>query len=256
VIELLRRHLLLAVDEPADDPPEVETTTEVDDPVETALDDLLPEAPTRAAPQEPAESPRERELRERAERAEFERDTIRSVQTPRQQPMVARGPQESPEDRAELDWIAAQRAKGANDETIQWYQQQHNTNRTVRETRRMAEQSMRTSQDAADAAAFQSLASDPRYKRYVADVEKHYQANAAAGNPMVPRATILRLVLGDAMLQNKPKPKAAARPQTPGNPDPGRVDRGRRPPARSDVSRDARNNASQALRDRLKDQLI
>lgn len=240
-------------DTPQQEPPET--------PEDTALEDLLPPSQpggAAAAPPEPDETPRERALRERLERVERDRDDDRrraAAPLP-----VAGRPYVDPADQAEQDQIEAARRAGQPANAIEWMQWQHQSNARIRQAERTAQQAQRSSQDAADASSFQSLiAENPRLKPYAAKVEEHIRANAASGAPPVPRAVVLRLVLGDAMLTAKPKPKAAAKPQTPGNPPAGRVDRGRTPGAgaRSDVSgRGARTPESVALRKRLENQPI
>lgn len=259
LLALLLAHLRLAVegDEPAETP-EADPVAGPADDAETTLDDLTPEAEPRVATQAaPAETPRERELRERAERAErFAEDANR-----RTAPPPSAGPFEDPQDRAEREQIEAARRAGQNDTAIQWMQWQHQNNVRLRQSERTSQQAVRASQDAADRADFQALLSDkPSLKPYAAAIEKHMRDNAnTPGMGFVPRAVVARLVIGDAVMNAKAKPKAAAKPQTPGNPPAGRVDRGRSPGAgaRSDVSRGAgRTPESVALRKRLENQPI
>lgn len=256
LLALLLAHLRLAIegdDDPAADPPAADPVAAADDGAETTLDDLTPEAEPRVATQAaPAETPRERGLRERAERAErFAEDANR-----RTAPPPAAGPFEDPQDRAEREQIEAARRAGQNETAIQWMQWQHQNNVRLRQSERTSQQAVRASQDAADRADFQALLSDkPSLKPYAAAIEKHMRDNAnTPGMGFVPRSVVARLVIGDAVMNAKAKPKAAAKPQTPGSPPAGRVDRGRSPGAgaRSDVSgRGARTPESVALRKRL-----
>lgn len=256
----LLKHLRLAVEGEADPPappdptPASDPVDPPDDPSDDPLEDLLPPAdpPPPPAQAAPAETQRERELRERLERVEAQAQRAPP-------PPVYHQQQRDPQDVAEEQFIEEQRRAGATQESLRWYQWQHDNNMRLRNAERIAQSAARSSHDAADASSFQALIADhPNLKRYSAAVEKHVRDNAAAGSPPVPRAVILRLVLGDAIVNAKPKAKVAAKPQTPGNPPPGRVDRGRAPGGgvRSDVSSRVRASERQALRDRLKDRLI
>jgi hypothetical protein len=257
LLAALLKHLRLAVDGEEEPPPADAAPEPAPEPVddEPTLDDLLPDAQLHtAAPSETPETPRERELRQRLERVEAEsrRPVAQAPQQYAPQPYV------DPNDVAEERFIDEQRRSGATAEQLRWYEWQRDNNRRLRNAERTAQYSQRMSQEATDRSNFQSfLADKPSFKRLAADVEAIVQQNAANGAPPVARELIAYVLAGKKMADFKPKPKAA-KPQTPGNPPPGRVDRGRAPGAgvRSDVTSRARASQSQALRDRLKNQLI
>ena len=105
-----------------------------------------------------------------------------------------------------------------------------NANRELRNNRIMAQTALEQSRDGADRTSYQLLAQQkPIAKRYEAEVEKHVQQLRQNGQAVPPRESILRFLLGNDMLADKFKKKAAP------SADPKQAPRGKTPGVKSDV---------------------
>lgn len=105
------------------------------------------------------------------------------------------------------------------------------SNQEIRASRLASQGALAQAHDIADKTSFGQLAiTNPDvHKRYEARVEQEYQKLVAKGTP-APRAAILRVLIGDDVLNKKLTPKKAAAAAKPG------VNRGKMPGARSDVN--------------------
>lgn len=194
------------------------------------LDDLIDAA--EGAPPAPKSGTSDElaEMRARAERAE------RALQDRSTPPAPAAGGRDAEFDREEAQ-LAEARRNGLTPEQISWLQWQIDTNRAVRAGRREASDSLQQARDIADRAAFDRLEiiKPNIYKRYAARVESTIADLRAKGQMIPPRNVLLRVFLGDDLLNGSIKSKSKA-PAASGGPSTPSVPRGRAPGARSDVN--------------------
>ena len=210
-------------DVPADAATEAADETDADtsaDAAESTIDDLIDDepAPVKKAP---AADDRE-ELRARAERAE------RALSE--RQPPPARGA--DPETEREDTQLAQAKANGATAEQLSWLQWQIDSNRKMRASERTSQQALQQARDIADRSEFGRLeTTQPKlYKRYNTKVEQTIAEMRSRGEATPPRMVLLRVLLGEDMLNGNIKPKAKAAGAAPAT-----VPRGRSPTMRSDV---------------------
>jgi hypothetical protein len=259
--KLLLRFLTLGVDEP--DPPTDDEDQDVNADAggtgDESLDDLLDvvEPPAGQAPtgDAPAENAAVKEARRRAADLELQLEDERRARQAAEQRVPAPVSGADPETEREDAELAQARASGATPDQLSWLQWKIDSNRKIRASERASTGALREAQDVADRAAFDRLeVSKPQvYKRYAERVEKAMQEMRAKGQN-APRLAVLRLLIGDDIMNGKIKPKTVARPA----PDAaaGTVDRGRSPGIRSDVRGKAGQNERDKRRARLENQLI
>ena len=221
---LLLRYLTLGVEPGDEDPVEPETPPEEDaaGTGDAALDDLIdaiePEPSRRA---DPDDNPIVREARERAAKAERELAEERAARRP--------APTPDADYEREERMLAQARATG-DENTISWTQFRVDQERRARRAEANSQQAMSRAADIEDRTSFDRLeiTKPAVYKRYAKRVEE-----ARSQYPNAPRAAILRLLIGNDIMDGKVRPKQAKPAEAP---EPGRtVDRGRPPVARSDV---------------------
>ena len=252
--ELLRRllaFLRLGAVEEGDDPPDDDPTadpaagptdTDPSDHAESTIDDLIDDEPTQPK-KAPAADDRE-ELRARAERAE------RALSE--RQPPPARGA--DPETEREDTQLAQAKANGATAEQLSWLQWQIDSNRKMRASERTSQQALQQARDIADRSEFGRLeTTQPKlYKRYNAKVEQTIAEMRSRGEATPPRMVLLRVLLGEDMLNGNIKPKAKAAGAAPAT-----VPRGRSPTMRSDVNgKSGGSTERDKRRARLENQII
>jgi hypothetical protein len=250
VSDLLRkllRHLLLSVDGEGDPDPAA-AAPEPD--VEPALEDVLPDA--EPTPEPTPETPRERELRMRAENAEADRDAWRGRASAPQQPPQQQRNVDPDYDREEAQ-LAEMRRAGASEENLRWANWQIGQQRETRAANRTAQAAIVSSRDAADSAQFTSfLSSEKRNMQpYLAEVERRVQENLRLGLN-IPRRAILAFVIGEKTLEAKPQPKKAATGAKPAAP----ADRQNQQRVRSDVTGRGAPKRGKGNYDHMKDVII
>lgn len=180
-------------------------------------DDPEPAAP---APRESNEARLQREL-------EQERAAHRASLQRFPQPT---GPAIDPETAAEQAQMAAAKARGATQSELDMLAWTHQSNRTLRESQRNSQAAVRRAEDLHDQTAFEKLEiTNPAiYKRYKSRVDEEVAKLQAQGQS-APRTAILRFLIGNDLLEGKLKKSVKSAPAP-------AVDRGKMPPARTDVS--------------------
>ena len=255
--KLLSRFLHLGIEEGAD--PQTDDPPPADDPPadETQDDDSLEGLMGGDEPPEPKDDPKERltAAERRAEQAERELAAERAARQHAAPPAAAgRDPDY---DREEAQ-IAQAQANGASETDLQWLRWQIGQSRENRATKRTAMDALTRATDIADKSDFDRLEiTKPKtYKTYKDRVEKAIADARAGGQTNIPsRSVILKLMIGDDIMNNKIKPKTA-KAATDGEAAPARVERTRLPATRSDVSGRAAQSERTKRMERLKDQLI
>jgi hypothetical protein len=248
LLALLRRFLTLGAGEEGEEETAQEAADEGtgDDSLDDMLDSIEPTA-KEAAP-EPKRN-REAELQADLDR---ERQARRDLET-RLAP--ARSAADPDADREERELADAEKAGWTADQ-IYWMKRQHATARSARAAERTSQNALSEARDISDKTAFDRLeqTKPATFKRYADRVEAEYQKARAAGNN-VPRTVILKLMIGDDVMNGKVKSKSKSAPAAEGT---GRVvDRGRTPGARSDVNgKNQRISDRDARRERLRNMNI
>lgn len=218
--------LLAEPEEGADPDPTLDDVLSLDEPepepkVEEP-DDEPPELKTAKQRAKDAEAERDRE-REARIRAEERARTLTPAPTSAADPDYDREEQQ----------LRDLKSSGATPEALYWAQFRVDTERRARATDRKLSQVAIDSQDAADRLAFRQLetAKPNFYKRYADRVEK-LAADYRAKGQVIPREAILKMLVGDDMVNGTIKP-SAKRPATTGAD--GKVTRGQPQQVRSDV---------------------
>lgn len=198
------------------------------------LDDQDPEPKVEEPDDEPPEL---KTAKQRAKDAEAERDREREarIRAEERARVVTPAPAQTvdPDYDREEQQLRELKSSGATPEALYWAQFRIDTERRARATDRKLSQVAIDSQDAADRLAFRHFesAKPNLYKRYGERVEKLAGEYRAKGQ-VVPREAILKMLVGDDMVNGTIKP-TAKRPATTG-PD-GKVIRGQPQQVRSDV---------------------
>lgn len=233
LLAMLRRFLTLGVEGDEDDGPagnfedaNVHDEGTGDEGLDDMLDAIEPDKPAKK--QEPTAAD-ERALRlaaeARADAAERRANEYRPAK-----PVAASDPETEREDAQ----LAQARAAGQTPEQLSWLEWQVAQNRRVRSSERTSQSALQEAREISDKTQFDRLeASKPGiYKKYAGRVEKAVADAKAAGQPVPPRSVILRLMVGDDLMNGniKAKAKPTEAPST------NKVDRGRTPGARTDVS--------------------
>lgn len=233
LLAMLRRFLTLGVEGDEDggaDPGGAQAsgnddTGTGDEGLDDMLDAIEPDKPAKK--QEPTAAD-ERALRlaaeARADAAERRANEYR--------PAPARA--SDPAEDAAAKELADARAAGWDAGQIAWLTRQQDAARSGRNAERTANTALQEAREISDKTQFDRLeASKPGiYKKYAGRVEKAVADAKAAGQPVPPRSVILRLMVGDDLMNGniKAKAKPTEAPAT------NKVDRGRAPGARTDVS--------------------
>lgn len=252
LLAMLRRFLTLGVEGDDDDAPtgsaedaNVHDEGTGDEGLDDMLDAIEPE-PKPAKRIEPTAA-EERAMRiaaeQRAEAAERRASEYRPAKP---------SPATDPETEREDAQLAAARAAGQTAEQLSWLEWQVAQNRRARTTERTANGALQEARDISDKTNFDRLETTKPgiYKKYADRVEKAYADEKAQGRT-VPRSVILRLMVGDDLMNGKIKAKA--KPAAEGAAAPGKVDRGRMPSARTDVNgKTVATNERDKRRERLR----
>ena len=188
-----------------------------------------------------------RDARKRAQDAEQAR--IRAEATLETERRMRQSAQPSDDQR---QW-EAEEARLRDAETSDQEKWQIRSNRTIRQSAFNAHQALSTAADMRDATEFDRLATtNPKvYDRYKDRVEK-LRGEWAAKNVFPPRKELLKMLLGEDILNGKVKSGPKAKAKTVAEERTG-VDRGRTPGARSDVSGKGRMSEHEKRAQRLKD---
>jgi len=257
--QLLMLYLKLGIagddDPPADDAPPDETPPDETPPDDDAppddddLDSLIEtvEKPDGEQPKGGRENAAIRDARKRAQDAEEAR--IRAEATLETERRMRQNAQPSEDQR---QW-EAEEARLRDAETSDQEKWQIRSNRTIRQSAFNAHQALSTAADMRDATEFDRLATtNPKvYDRYKDRVEK-LRGEWAAKNVFPPRKELLKMLLGEDILNGKVKSGPKAKAKTVAEERTG-VDRGRTPGARSDVSGKGRMSEHEKRAQRLKD---
>jgi hypothetical protein len=250
MLDLLRKYLHLgAVEE--DDPPEDPPANENDESLEALLGAPDPEPPPADDPA--AELARERKIAKEA-REELERERAsRRLEDEARARLPARPTVDSEYEREEAQLAEARKA-GQDTSMLEWTIK---SNRTIREVKRESQQAVLEARDTNDRNDFDRVRdTNPKtYKAYKDRVEESVNKFRSNGQQPPPRRAILAFFIGQDALDGKIKPKTSkpAEPTaTPGT----KVDRGRTPGARSDVSAKGTLNEKQKRAERLRNQFI
>lgn len=233
---------------PADAAPDVDPAPATTD---DSLDDLIDAGDTAPEPDDPKIKLTAAEKRaEEAERQLAAERSARSTPAPS-------ATHRDPEFEREEQQIAEAQARGVSESDLGWLRWQIESNRRIRNSERSARDALYEARELADKADFDRLeVTKPKtYKAYKDRIEKMVAETRAKGQPVPPRAAILRLLIGDDIMNGKIKPKTAKAAATTGEPV-SRVERARLPTHRSDVSGRSQGSERQKRFERLKDQLI
>jgi len=213
---------------PATPDPSTDAGTGDDDLFGETGDDLIDaaEAGGGAPKVEEEETPALKEARRRAQDAEERAERAERAARERPAP-TAPTPTRDPDYEREEQEMAQARAAGSTPEQIAWLQWKIDSNRKMRASERTSQSALQESREIADRTAFEKLElTKPQvYKRYAERVEAAVNDMRAKGQAPAPRLAILRLLIGDDIMNGKVKPKAKAAP----------VERGRSPVIRSDT---------------------
>lgn len=242
----LLRWLRPCVEGEPDPTPEPESTEAAPSDDAAPVEDATP-------PEEPADLVRELLAREPKQPAEPEPPA--RVPEP-QRFESAPQPTRDAERDAEEAQLERARQSGMSENDLAWMRWQIAQNRETREAKRMSERALSESRDAADRADFGRLEfTDPDlYRAYAPRIEKIITDTRAKGQTTAPRGAILRLLLGDDLLnrkQSKRTSKSEARA-----PATSTVSRTPAPRARSDVQSRGSVNDREARRRRLEGKSI
>lgn len=244
---------LFAAEGEQEPPPEPAASAPADADPDPALEDLLDAPPDDEPAPSKVEPPREnevvRELRERLARTEGRLEEV-SRGRPNAEPAGR-----DPDYEREEAQLAQMRRDGADQNALYWAQWKIDRDRDARSARREAQDALRQAQDLADLSDFRSVREEDKstFDRYAEKVEQAVRELRARGQTVPPRRSILAFIVGHDVLKAKGTKKAAS----PKPAEPARVDRGRMPGARSDVSgRPGAMTDAQKREARLKDQLI
>lgn len=246
---LLLAFLCLGAGEPGegDEPLPEDAGGTGDETLDDLLDVVEPPADASAAPDDAAkDNAAVKEARRRAQDAENQLATERNLRA--QAEARANPPQRyvDPDWEREEKELADARA-GGDAAQLAWMQWKVDGSRRIRAAERNSSASLMQAQDLQDRTAFERLEiTKPQvFKRYGARVEAAMNEMRQRGQN-APRLAVLRLLIGDDIMNGKVKPKKAAEP----------VERGRSPGLRSDVPSKGRLTEQQKRIARLENQII
>jgi hypothetical protein len=232
LLALLIRFLRLGVEDEGDpvDPP-VDAAETPDTAATTTGDDTLDDLIESVEPTPQATKPSD-DSAAAIRRAEAAERALADERASRPAPRTGSDPDYEREEAQ----LAQERAAGASQERLSWLQWQIDSNRKMRSSERKSESALQQAREIADKADFDRLEiTKPKvYKAYSGRIEKTISDMRARGEVIPPRAMLLRVFLGDDIMNGKIKPKVAAKSTTT---DTTTVDRGRTPSAgaRSDA---------------------
>ena len=235
--KLLRFLLARVVDDDAGDPP-VDPPADIGalgdgsgDDLDDPIGDLVDDEPTP-----PVSARRGDDSRERLARLEAEVEAAKRYADNLRNSQPAPSPQADPEFQREEERL---RASDLTD-LERW---QIQSNRTLRENKRQAEEALRHAQDVSDRAQFQSqFQSDPRRSKYADRIEQELTTLRQRGQN-APREALYYFMLGKDIAEGKLK----AKPKAP----PADLPRGRTPGAKTDVTARGGKNEHQKRAERL-----
>lgn len=251
---LLARYLTLGVEEP-DEPDAVDAADEGTG--DESLDDLLDnvEPPPADAAGDDEEPPRKETAAERRAKAlEDELAQERSARRAAEARTPPTTPARDPLFDAEEQELARAKADGATPDQLGWLQWKIDGNRKMRANERNSSAALAEARNLADRTSFERLEiTKPQvFKRYAAKVEKAIADFQAQGKELPPRNLILRMLIGDDIMNGTVKSKTAKAAPKPGT----TVDRGRTPGTRSDVTAKGGQSDRDKRRARLENQII
>lgn len=224
-LALIRAYLTLGVDPPDPDPPADPAPPVGDPPADDDLPDLNDDDPAPPAQDDPAaELAREREARQKAER---EREEYKAAASRAQERSA---PPAGPTDEQKLfeQEEAKLRDPASSEQDRYWI----NANRTLRANQRMAQDALFQSRESADKQDYATLtAKNPIAKKYADRVEAKL-AEVRKGGGNLDRRIVLKMLIGDDIVEGKVKTKAKE-PTPTTTPKP--VARGHLPNSRSTV---------------------
>lgn len=201
---------------------------DLDDPISDLGDDE-PAAPVNARGRQDDSRERLARLEAEVEAAKRYADEVRS--------RSAAPPAPDPEHQREEE-----RLRAADLTELERWQIQ--SNRTLRENKRQAEEALRHAQDVSDRTQFQSkYQTDPRRSKYEDRIEKELSTLRQRGQN-APREALYFFMLGKDIAEGKLKPKTAKAP-------PADMPRGRTPGAKTDVTARGGKNEHQKRAERL-----
>ncbi len=101
--------------------------------------------------------------------------------------------------------LAQERTAGASQERLSWLQWQIDSNRKMRSSERKSESALQQAREIADKADFDRLEiTKPKvYKAYAGRIEKTISDMRSRGEVIPPRAMLLRVFLGDDIMNGK-----------------------------------------------------
>jgi hypothetical protein len=256
ILQKLRRFFMLGVGEPDPDanpdPPGDETLDDLLD-----IEDAVPDKTTKPDDEEDPKAALERE-RQASKRKDEDLERERQARLQAEQraaQAVPQRPQIDPDwEREDAEYKAAVDA-GKDQQYLSLLRWQIDNNRVIRRTRSESQAALFAAQDESDRAAFERLEqSKPAiFKRYNARVDAAVKEMRARGQN-APRLAVLRLLIGDDLMNGTIKPKTKAPKGEAGTTG---VDRGRTPGARSDVRGGKGSmNEREKRRERLRNQFI
>jgi len=235
LLRLLARFLTLAVDGEGDPPDPQDAGGTGDEGLDELLGAVEPEGEPVSATEGEPENPLVKEARSRADAATRELEAERAARRAAEARIPVAPIAGDPEYDREEQELAQARASGATQESLSWLQWKIDSNRKIRLSERNATSALRQAEDISDRNAFERLEiTKPQvFKRYKDRVEATMTEMRAKGQN-APRLAVLRLLIGDDIMNGKIKPKAA-KAAAEGAPAPSTVDRGRTPGVRTDV---------------------
>ena len=165
-------------------------------------------------------------------------------------------PAADPDYQREEEQLAQARSTGASTDQLSWLQWQIESNRRIRNSERSSQGALAQARDLSDKADFDRLEiTKPKtYKAYRDRIEKMVADTRSKGQAVPSRMVILRLLIGDDIMNGNVKSKTAAKPAAEATTE--RVARPRVPVNRSDVSARATQNERDKRRERLRNQPI
>jgi len=193
-----------------------------------------------------------KEARRRAEAAE---NLLAAERTARAAAEARAAPQQryvDPDYEREEAEIAQAKAAGANADQLNWLQWKVDSNRRMRASQQASYGALARAEDLQDRMAFERLeVSKPQvFKKYAPRVEAAMNEMRARGQN-APRLAVLRLLIGDDIMNGALKPKSRAAASSSST-----VDRGRNVSARGDVGTKGRLTEQQKRVQRLQNQII
>ncbi len=224
---------------------------------EETLDDLIALAEgagdeSTEGAEQPTEGAALKEARRRNQEIQNQLDAERSARTAAEARAAPPQRQVDPDYEREEQELAAARTAGQSQEQLNWLAWKIDGNRKIRQAQQASFGALAEARDLQDRTAFERLEiTNPKfYKRYATRVEAAMNEMRARGQN-APRLAVLRLLIGDDVVNGNVK----ASKKTPAAAT-GGVDRGRTPNARGDVGAKGKLSEHQKRTARLENQRI